>query len=63
MDDELKALETAAEALTQKYADSLCDIEKQMATNDREITSLISNLTGDNFAIKGLNGLVNLIED
>ena len=52
MDDELKALETAAEALTQKYA-----------TNDREITSLISNLTGDNFAIKGLNGLVNLIED
>lgn len=63
MDDELKTLEAAAEALAKKYAESLCDIEKQMAANDDELTSLIGELAGDNFAIKGLNGLVNLIKD
>lgn len=63
MDKELKALEAAAEALAKKYEDSLYDIEKQMAANDDELTSLIGELAGDNFAIKGLNGLVNLIKD
>ena len=63
MDDELKALEVAAEALAKKYAESLCDIEKQLAKADGELAKLIGQLTGDEYAIKGLNGLVNLIKD
>ena len=63
MDDELKALETATEALAKKYAESLCDIEKQMAKADGELAGLIGELTGDEYAIKGLNGLVNLIKE
>lgn len=63
MDDELKALEAAAETLAQKYAESLYDIEEQMAKADGELAELIGQLTGDEYAIKGLNGLVNLIKE
>lgn len=63
MDYEFKALESATDTLAKKYEDSLCEIEKQMSTNDSELTELIGELTGDNFAIKGLNGFVNLIKD
>ena len=63
MDDELKTLEAAAEALAKKYAESLYDIEEQTKDADKELAELIDELTGDEYAIKGLNGLVNLIKD
>lgn len=63
MDDELKTLEATAEALAKKYADSLCDIEKQIKDADNELAGLIGELTGDEYAIKGLNGLVYLINE
>ena len=62
MDDELKALEAAAEALAKKYAESLYDIEQQLTETDHELAGLINELTGDEYALKGLNGLVNLMK-
>ena len=60
MDDELKALEAAAEALAKKYAESLYDIEEQTKDADKELAELIGQLTGDEYAIKGLNQFINL---
>ena len=62
MDDELKALEAAAEALAKKYAESLYDIEQQLTETEHELAGLINELTGDEYALKGLNGLVNLMK-
>ena len=62
MDDELKTLEDAAEALAKKYAESLYDIEQQLTETEHELAGLINELTGDEYALKGLNGLVNLMK-
>lgn len=63
LDTEFKSLETATEALAKKYAESYHDIEKRMKSNDAELANLICELSGESFAIEGLNSLYNLIKD
>ena len=63
LDTEFKSLETATEALAKKYAESYHDIEKRMKSNDAELANLICELSGESFAIEGLNSLYNFIKD
>ena len=55
----LSALETAALALSQKYAVSYQHIDDEIAQANEELSLLVSQLTGDAFAIKGLEALIN----
>ena len=55
----LSALETAALALSQKYAVSYQHIDDEIAQANEELSQLVSQLTGDAFAIKGLEALIN----
>ena len=54
----LFALETAALALSQKYAVSYHQIDDEIAQANEELSQLVSQLTGDAFAIKGLEALI-----
>lgn len=54
----LSALETAALALSQKYAVSYQQIDDEIAQANEELSQLVSQLTGDAFAIKGLEALI-----
>ncbi|MDD6843821.1 MAG: hypothetical protein PUD67_08915, partial [Prevotellaceae bacterium] len=54
----LFALETAALALSQKYAVSYQQIDDEIAQANAELSQLVSQLTGDEFAIKGLEALI-----
>ena len=54
----LSALETAALALSQKYAVSYHQIDDEIAQANEELSQLVSQLTGDAFAIKGLEALI-----
>lgn len=55
----LSALETAALALSRKYAVSYQQINDDIAAANAEFSQLVSQLTGDEFAIKGLEALIN----
>lgn len=54
----LSALETAALALSRKYAVSYQQIDDEIAQANAELSHLVSQLTGDAFAIKGLEALI-----
>lgn len=54
----LSALETAALALSQKYAVSYQQIDDEIAQANEELSHLVSQFTGDEFAIKGLEALI-----
>ena len=50
--------ESAALALSEKYAISYKQINDDMAVATGELAELVDQLTGDEFAIKGLKELV-----
>ena len=50
--------ESAALALSEKYAVSYKQINNDMAEANGDLTELVEQLTGDEFAIKGLKELV-----
>ena len=50
--------ESAALALSEKYAVSYKQINNDMAVATGELAELVDQLTGDEFAIKGLKELV-----
>lgn len=54
----LSTFEKAIVALEAKYAESYNEIESKIATNQNQLTEMITQLTGDEFAIKGLNNLI-----
>ena len=55
----LSSLETEALALSRKYAVSYQQINDDIAAANAELSQLVSQLTGDAFAIKGLEALIN----
>lgn len=54
----LSALESEALALSEKYATSYKQINDDMVAANEELAGLVEQLTGDEFAIRGLNELV-----
>ena len=52
----------AIKALTQKYATSYNDLNAQLVDAQSELADLISDLTGDAFAIEGLNEFKNSLK-
>lgn len=54
----LSALESEALALSEKYATSYKQINDDMVAANEELAGLVEQLTGDEFAIKGLKELV-----
>lgn len=54
----LSALESEALALSEKYATSYKQINDDMAMANKQLAELVEQLTGDEFAIKGLKELV-----
>lgn len=54
----LSALESEALALSEKYATSYKQINDDMAVANKQLAELVEQLTGDEFAIKGLKELV-----
>ena len=54
----LSALESEALALSEKYATSYKQINDDMAAANAQLAGLVEQLTGDEFAIKGLKELV-----
>lgn len=56
----LSALESQIHRLSEKYAVSYQQIGKDMAAAQTELSSLVNQLTGDAYAIKGLKELTNM---
>ena len=54
----LSALEAVALALSWKYAVSYQQIDDEITQANEELSQLVSQLTGDEFAIKGLEALI-----
>ena len=54
----LSALESETLALSEKYATSYKQINDDMAAANKQLAELVEQLTGDEFAIKGLKELV-----
>lgn len=54
----LSTFEKAIVALEAKYAESYNEIESEIANNQSQLAEMITQLTGDEFAIKGLNNLI-----
>jgi type I restriction enzyme M protein len=54
----IQALADALQALKEKYAVTYNDIEQQLTTSHKTLAELIGQLTGDEFAIEGLNELI-----
>lgn len=54
----LNTFEKAVLSLEAKYAESYNDIETKITNNQSQLTEMISQLTGDEFAIKGLKNLI-----
>lgn len=57
--DVLSALENTTLALSQKYSVSYQQINDEIVKSNNELSQLVSQLTGDEFAIKGLEALIN----
>lgn len=53
----LSELEKSITTLSRKYALSYCVLEQQLADAHSELSELVSNLTGDEFALEGLKQL------
>lgn len=53
----LAELEKRITALARKYATSYNDLTEQLATAQAELSALVADLTGDEFALKGLQEL------
>ena len=60
LSDELSAFEQTVKALADKYAMSYQQIDKDMAAAQSELSSLVEQLAGDAYAIKGLKALTNM---
>ncbi|MDY4175367.1 MAG: type I restriction-modification system subunit M [Bacteroidales bacterium] len=56
--DVLTDLEKAVENLSRKYSDNLSAIDNEILNSEKELESLIADLTGDEFAIRGLRELI-----
>lgn len=56
--DVLAALETAIDELKSKYSDNLSNINTQLRESEKTLKGLIAELTGDEFAIRGLQSLI-----
>ena len=56
----LSALESQVHSLSEKYAVSYQQIGKDITTAQNELSSLVGQLTGDTYAIKGLKELTNM---
>lgn len=56
-------LEKAVDAMSQKYATSYHDLNKQLTEAQDELSGLISQLEGDESSIEGLNALMNSFKD
>ena len=56
-------LEKAVDAMSQKYATSYHDLNKQLTEAQEELSGLISQLEGDESSIEGLNALMNSFKD
>lgn len=54
----LHNLADAVVALQEKYAETYNDIESQLQESESRLSDLISQLTGDEFILKGLNELI-----
>lgn len=54
----LSTFEKAIVALEAKYAESYNEIESKITDYQSQLTEMIAQLTGDEFAIKGLNNLI-----
>ncbi len=54
----LESLEASVLALSKKYAVSYQQINRDLTSANEELTELVSQLTGDEFAIKGLTELI-----
>lgn len=54
----LSTFEKAIVALEAKYAESYNEIESKITDNQSQLTEMIAQLTGDEYAIKGLNNLI-----
>lgn len=52
-------LEKSVSHLASKYQTSMASLDSALADNNATLQSLISQLTGDTFAIRGLEGLIN----
>lgn len=62
-DDVLRKLCDRIRALEEKYAVSYNDLNRQLVEAQDELSNLISELTGDEFAIRGLNEFKNSLKD
>ena len=58
-DTVIQTLADSVNALEEKYAVTYNDIEKDLASSQDKLRELVSQLTGDEFAIKGLTKLIN----
>lgn len=57
-DEIVTGLTAAVMALAFKYSEPMTDIEKELQTLEEKLAKLIGNLTGDEYAIKGLQELI-----
>ncbi len=55
----LQALSEKIVALNEKYATSFADIENEIKASSDALAELVGQLTGDEFAVKGLEALIN----
>lgn len=55
----LSTFENKVRALGKKYAVSYKQLNEDLAKSQKELSGLINELTGDGFAILGLNELIN----
>ena len=63
MSSDFTALEKSVTALEAKYALSYNEIENNIVDAQKELSGLIGQLTGDEFAVKGLLDLQNRLKD
>ena len=57
-DNVIQTLADSINALDEKYAVTYNDIEKDLTSSQDKLRELVSQLTGDEFAIKGLTELI-----
>ena len=62
-DEICEELEKAVDAMSQKYATSYHDLNKQLTEAQDELSGLISQLEGDETSIEGLKALMNSFKD
>ena len=58
----VSALENKINALTKKYSVTMLDIETQISDSEKELASMIDDLEGDEFDMKGLKELQKLLK-